>query len=498
MKRLGLVLVLMLACCGASVSLHAQAEKELKAKQNFISSIGSAERELIPDKITLTFSLSDEHIKGWIDLAEAQDRIIAFMNANDIPADKLTVETTMMTEAKAMDFRCEERKFVTYDIELSSVKQVQALSNELAAMRATSVYISETEISNMDSVMDVLRAEAVVNAKIKAEKYMLPLGQKVGKLMVLVDENAVNKRSPLNNIKTLENAEIRIRGLASRNYDYDYGELNEVVAVAYSNRSYYDSSTPLFGEKFTPSVNIKFKPIKVKASVYAEFEIEDVSSKHEDYVYVQGVAKHKLMPDLIKLNINIDKEKLEDKVTIEDVRDSIITKLQYLGIDPEEKFSFDDQGAHTEKKFFGNKKVEMSASYIVEFTDAERMMVLIEMLERMNVEDYEIVDWDNCVSQQKEVIMELRTEAILNAKKRAEDMLKPTGDNLGDVISVYEMKLYTIEEYGQMYKRMNETPIVAKTVAKLYKKGAEKESVKFSEIEIVLEIQVKFAIKRGE
>lgn len=212
--------------------------------QNYIDIIGTAKREVVPDKIYISVMINEKDNKAKETLEELEQKMIHKLKELGINVEKQLVVKDLASNfkfyflLKADVFTSKEYEILVHDAQTAGRVIVQ-----LQALNISNISIDRVEHSKLDSLRLEVKKEAVKNAKAKAEALTSPLDQHVGKALFIqeVDESGDKFSNRLQG----RVAGVQIRGASSLN-------------------SQPNSQLP----------NINFENIKIEASVQIKFALE--------------------------------------------------------------------------------------------------------------------------------------------------------------------------------------------------------------------------------
>jgi uncharacterized protein YggE len=208
------------------------------------------------------------------------------------------------------------------------------------------------------------------------------------------------------------------------------------------------------------------------------------------YIEVNGVSELYIVPDQIFIGITL-KEKYDnkEKVTIESQEDKLKSSLKEIGVDIA-NLSLTDANAYYTKVRFKTKDVMASKYYSLKVTDASKVALVFQQLDKLEIFDADVnrVDHSKIDSLRKVV----RVSAIKAAKTKAEYLLSAIGEQVGKALVVNEQP-----EESRPYYRQTSTNISSYSNTRFLDddKGSPDDNIQFQKLKIKSNIYVKFAIK---
>lgn len=212
-----------------------------------------------------------------------------------------------------------------------------------------------------------------------------------------------------------------------------------------------------------------------------------------DIPYVETFAKvdTAVTPDKIYLTILLSEADAKGRVTLEDLENSMIEVLTQLGIDLQKQLSLYDLSSNFRRYFLKQRDVLKTKSFSLLVYDAKTASQVVVGLEEINISNIHIDKME--FSRMEELKLELKSEAILKAKRQAEAMLKPLGQQVGKVLHVADYSVgnnsmggylagavsgITVAGYGSLARQRNVTP-----------------EIEFKKIEVESELFAKFVVE---
>lgn len=194
--------------------VYGQNEMVLKpaVTKPFIEVTGTASREVVPDKIFMSITLTNKIIDKQqynIELQEEKLRKVLEKNNIDLKLLSLSDASSEILTQKKKDVGYEVHK--TFVLQLSAAEQVSKIARELQDLNIKETAITKLEHSKIDSLRKEVRIAAIKAAKDKAEYLLQAIGEQLDKPMEIkevVDQPyyANYKSNNLSSLNTNENA----------------------------------------------------------------------------------------------------------------------------------------------------------------------------------------------------------------------------------------------------------------------------------------------------
>jgi uncharacterized protein YggE len=194
------------------VSFYSLGQNEFNLKQEvakpFIEVTGTASKEIMPDKIFVTISLTNKIIdKQEYNIQEQEKKLKQILTENKIDLSLLTLSNSISQVVTKKEKEIGFEVFKIFMLELSSAEQVSKIFKELQDLNIKGASIEKVEHSKIDSLRKEVRIAAIKSAKNKAEYLLESIGEQLGKPMEIkeVVENSFFKENFLSNSNLLAN-----------------------------------------------------------------------------------------------------------------------------------------------------------------------------------------------------------------------------------------------------------------------------------------------------
>jgi uncharacterized protein YggE len=194
------------------VSFYSLGQNEFNLKQEvakpFIEVTGTASKEIMPDKIFVTISLTNKIIdKQEYNIQEQEKKLKQILTENKIDLSLLTLSNSISQVVTKKEKEIGFEVFKIFMLELSSAEQVSKIFKELQDLNIKGASIEKVEHSKIDSLRKEVRIAAIKSAKNKAEYLLESIGEQLGKPMEIkeVVENSFFKENFLSNSSLLAN-----------------------------------------------------------------------------------------------------------------------------------------------------------------------------------------------------------------------------------------------------------------------------------------------------
>jgi uncharacterized protein YggE len=202
----------------------------------------TAERDLTPNEIYIQIHLEENpEAKRAVKISEQENRLFKLIKTLKIPSENVVLN---QSESKLANINFWGKKELIdkkiYTVKVYDVTTVSKVYEELNRIPVSTAFISKTQVLNQDSIMKVLRQEALIKAQAQAKDMVTAIGQNVGKPLIIREQ------------PEYYGGPVMLKGLYSSEATEDPEE------------SPSSDGLP----------EILFAPIKFKTGVYVKFEIK--------------------------------------------------------------------------------------------------------------------------------------------------------------------------------------------------------------------------------
>ena len=195
-----------------------------------------------------------------------------------------------------------------------------------------------------------------------------------------------------------------------------------------------------------------------------------------------------VVPDQIFMSIYINEGEDRNKISLEKQEKKMAVVLEGLGIDLKKQLKLQDLSSDFKNYFLKRKNVLKSKIYRLEVFDAVTAGQVLIALEAKGISNVQLIK--TAYSKIKQLQIQIKSKAILKAKKVAEALTTPLNQTLGKAIYIRD------EYYNSQVYRDNRMAITAETVEQdsADKKFQKPIDIEFSKIKLQTVVSVKFAI----
>ena len=155
-----------------------------------------------------------------------------------------------------------------------------------------------------------------------------------------------------------------------------------------------------------------------------------------DLPYIETSAKVDtlVVPDKIYLNIMITEKDTKGKISVEELENKMNEKLKSLGIATEKQLTLNDLSSNYKKYFLKQQDIQKSKNYTLIVYNAKTAGKVIIRLEEIEISNVTLEKTE--YSKAEEMILTLKSKAILKAKNQAIAMTKPLNQKVGNAIYI--------------------------------------------------------------
>ena len=180
MKR---ILLLVAALC-ATFAAPAQTEE---AFPSYIQINGRAEKEVVPDEFYLAIVINERDSKGKISVETQQREMIATLKRLGINVEQQLKVANLSSEFFKKKSSVAQAK---YQLKLGSAAEVSKVWQALDELNISNVSIERVSHSQLETLKNEVRMEAIRNARTNAETLAAAIGQQAGKCFYIYDANS--------------------------------------------------------------------------------------------------------------------------------------------------------------------------------------------------------------------------------------------------------------------------------------------------------------------
>ncbi len=207
----------------------------------------------------------------------------------------------------------------------------------------------------------------------------------------------------------------------------------------------------------------------------------------QPYLETEVEVDSLIVPDRIYLTIVLNETDSRNKKSTEDLERLMETTLKSLSIDIEESLTLLDFSSDFKKYFLTEQKILKTKMYSLLVKDALTAGKVLTELEKVGISNVSIEKTE--YSKAEEVIIDLKSKAILKSQKYAESMTKPLNQKVGKAIFISDFNSITNEVQGQV------SGIKIRGFSSVYgSRAAEQIAIEFDKIKFKTKVTVKYIL----
>ncbi|WP_234859497.1 SIMPL domain-containing protein [Aquimarina aquimarini] len=195
-----------------------------------------------------------------------------------------------------------------------------------------------------------------------------------------------------------------------------------------------------------------------------------------------------VIPDKIYLTIILNEEDSRNRASTEQLESTMHRVLTSLNIDVENNLSLLDFNSDFKKYFISKQKILKSKMYSLIVYDAVKAGKALAGLEQENIANVSVSKTE--YSKSKQLLLKLKSKAILKAKLNAESMMAPLNQNIGKAIFISDLNSISNQLQGKV------AGIQIRGISSVYgNQASEPIMSNFRKIKFSAKVNVKFAIE---
>lgn len=152
------------------------------------------------------------------------------------------------------------------------------------------------------------------------------------------------------------------------------------------------------------------------------------------YVETSAIVDTLVIPDRIYLNILIAEKDTKGKMSVEELENKMDEKLKSIGIATERQLTLTDLSSNYKKYFLKQQDILKTKNYTLVVYNARIAGEVISALEEIGISNVILEKTE--YSKAEEMILTLKSKAILKAKAQAMAMTKPLNQKVGNAIYI--------------------------------------------------------------
>ncbi|WP_109832284.1 SIMPL domain-containing protein [Reichenbachiella versicolor] len=154
----------------------------------------------------------------------------------------------------------------------------------------------------------------------------------------------------------------------------------------------------------------------------------------QPFIETSAMVDTLVTPDEIYLTISITEKDTKGKVSVEELESKMVTVLKKMGIKTKENLTLNDLSSNFKKYFLKNQDILKVKVYTLKVFDAITAGKVILELEKNEISNVTLERTE--YSKIKALKLQLKSKAILKAKRQAEYLAHPLGQKVGTAILI--------------------------------------------------------------
>ena len=215
MKKIAQIIILFISMAGIGQ------EKNFLDKP-YMEVEGKADTLVTPNRIYIDVLITEKDTKGKKSVEDLEKEMFTKLEVIGVDVKKDVFMKDMISVLKKYFLKSADiQKSKSYSILVTDATQTTKVFIALEEIGISNVYIEKIEHSENIKIQLLINSKAIQNAKLKAESYLNPLNQKVGKAIFIGNINNLN-------LSQAKSSEIRIRGISSLNEQESKGYTSSI------------------------------------------------------------------------------------------------------------------------------------------------------------------------------------------------------------------------------------------------------------------------------
>jgi uncharacterized protein len=157
----------------------------------------------------------------------------------------------------------------------------------------------------------------------------------------------------------------------------------------------------------------------------------------QNYIEVVGKSEMEITPDLIYIKVNISEKDTKNKISVPELEKSMISALKGIGIDVSKDLLIKDISSNFKYYLLTKNAILLTKEYQILVRDGKTASQVFLELEKIGISNVSIENLDN--SKIELFRKEVKVNAIIAAKDKAEYLTKAINQTLGRAIYIQEL-----------------------------------------------------------
>ena len=165
----------------------------------------------------------------------------------------------------------------------------------------------------------------------------------------------------------------------------------------------------------------------------------------QPYIEVSASVDTLVVPDRIYVSITLNEADSKNKKSVEEQEKQLETILKKLKINTDKDLSVWDYSSNFKKYFLKGQNILKTKKYSLLVRDAYTLANVIISLEEAGISNTEVEKVE--YSKSKELLLELKSEAVKKSRITADKLVKPLNQKAGKALYISDTNYGGIEDY---------------------------------------------------
>ena len=175
----------------------------------------------------------------------------------------------------------------------------------------------------------------------------------------------------------------------------------------------------------------------------------------QPYIEVSASVDTLVVPDRIYVSITLNEADSKNKKSVEEQEKQLETILKKLKINTDKDLSVLDYSSNFKKYFLKGQNILKTKKYSLLVRDAYTLANVIISLEEAGISNTEVEKVE--YSKYKELLLELRSEAVKRSRITADKLVKPLNQKAGKALYISDMNYRGMGDY-EVQAQMDYSP----------------------------------------
>lgn len=194
--------------------------------------------------------------------------------------------------------------------------------------------------------------------------------------------------------------------------------------------------------------------------IFVMFFVWNLFSAQRDFldqphIEVEAEADTLVVPDRIYVSITLNEADSKNKKSVEEQEKQLETILKKLKINTDKDLSVLDYSSNFKKYFLKGQNILKTKKYSLLVRDAYTLANVIISLEEAGISNTEVEKVE--YSKYRELLLELRSEAVKRSRITADKLVKPLNQKAGKALYISDMNYREMGDY-EVQAMMDITP----------------------------------------